>query len=233
MKLWQVNFAINDLCKSVEDFLTIIHWRDMNESRILHELVICILGSGVKYELVIAYAEIVTESLQLIEFTTDDDGYIDFLSNILSSPAYSKIEQKQYSKYRYPIKGSQYIWHSIKNIKAKHGNIINLLNKELDASTLRRRIISLCPGIGPKQGSHFLNNINYTENVAVIDRHIIKYLEAAVSIKIKKESLSKIEYYETLEFHFQKVAKKFPHSPSVVDQAMWFIMRNLGSEGIT
>lgn len=232
MKLWQVDYAVNDMCKQVKNYITVIHWEDMNEKSILRELIICILGSGVRYELATAYAE---EILSKIKFNTRNCTYNledEFLS-VLSSPCFCKIENKKYNKYRYPARGSQHIYRSIKNIRDKHKNLKNLLKNKLDTKDLRKEIIDLCPGIGPKQGSHFLKNIGYTEEVAVLDRHIVRYLEASEKQAIHKSSLSRLDHYELLENRFQKATEKFSHSPSIVDQAMWFIMRGIGNEVIT
>ncbi len=232
MKLWQVDYAVNDMCKQVENYITVTHWEEMDEKSILRELIICILGSGVRYELAAAYAE---EISSIIKFNTKHchNNLEDKFLSILSSPSICKIENKQYKKYRYPARGSRHISRSINNIRDKHNSIKNLLKNRLDSKELRKEIIDLCPGIGPKQGSHFLKNIGYTEDVAVLDRHIVRYLEASEKKTIHKESLSRLDHYELLEKRFQKATEKFSHSPSIVDQAMWFIMRGIGNEAIT
>jgi len=233
MKLWQVDQAVHEMCKQVENYVKVLHWSDMDEKSILRELIICILGSGVKYEFASAYTDEILSNFNFRAISRNNSRLLDELLTVLTSPTYCKIEKKQYKKYRYPTRGSQHVERSMKNIYDNHKSIKNLLKKELDTQDLRKKLIDLCPGIGPKQSSHFLKNIGYTEHVAVLDRHIVRYLEAAEKQKIRKDTLSRLDHYELLEQRFQKVTEKFPHSPSVVDQAMWFIMRAIGNEAIT
>lgn len=233
MKLWQVDYAVTDMCEQVANYVKVLHWEDMDEKSILRELIICILGSGVRYELAAAYADEILSNPTFISQQQSEPSLADEISSILSLPTYCKIEKKQYTKYRYPKRGAKHVARSIKSIRDKHSSIKKLLKKKLDTRHLRKELIILCPGIGPKQGSHFLKNIGYTEDIAVLDRHIVRYMEAAEKNEICKRTLSRLDNYELVEKRFQKITEKFSHSPSIVDQSMWFIMRAIGNEAIT
>jgi N-glycosylase/DNA lyase len=100
-------------------------------------------------------------------------------------------------------------------------------------SDLRRELIYLCPGIGPKQSSHYVKNIGFTDNVAILDRHILNYLKLIDDLDICPKLVSKIDKYEEIERRFIDKVSKFNHAVSVVDQSMWFVMRALGKEAYT
>ena len=53
--------------------------------------------------------------------------------------------------------------------------LINLLDNEKDAFTIRKKIVCDFSGIGMKEASHFLRNIGF-KNLAILDRHIIENL---------------------------------------------------------
>lgn len=111
-----------------------------------------------------------------------------------------------------------------------HSSFKQLFDESLTAKDLRREIVNICPGIGPKQASHFLKNIGYSDGLAVLDRHIVHYMKLTDKQNISAYQLGKLDKYEDIEEAFINVIKIFEHSVSVVDQAMWFIMRALNSE---
>lgn len=233
MKLWQVDFAVKDLCPHIEQIVDIVHWEDMTEKDILRELIVCILGSRVRYETSVAYANAISDRIAELPRNVHCDEFLDFVRLILESPAYYEPDDKFYVKYRYPNRGAKQVAESLNIISETYGSVTSLLKIGLPTKDLRRVVVQLCPGIGPKQASHFLKNIGYTEDVAVIDRHILKYMEAAEKISIPDKKLANLDGYEAIEVKFQSIVSKFYHSSSVVDQALWFVIRGLGNEVIT
>ena len=51
MKPWQIESAIAELCKDIERVVERKDYTCMSEQDLTFELLICILGSGVRYEL--------------------------------------------------------------------------------------------------------------------------------------------------------------------------------------
>lgn len=226
MKLWQINKAVSALCDDVERVVKISSYEEMNEEMLIHELVICILGSGVRYEMAVSFANAIRKNGIL-----SNDEYLDFdttyqyLKKILQSIVEDDDIGRIYKSYRYPDRGAKYIAHSFLNIYTEYKSLKSLMELGKNPYLLRRELIRICPGIGPKQASHFLKNSGYTDNVAIIDRHILKYMELVENRKISASKVRKIEFYECLEKRFIDAAKKFKYSVSVVDQSMWFVMR--------
>ncbi len=235
MKPWQIESAIAELCKDIERVVERRDYTCMSEQDLTFELLICILGSGVRYELSLAYANAVQSTLLPRRLkkrvNSHDRAYL--IEDALNSPVYSSINGKTYSRYRYPKRAAKHVAESLCNIEQKYGSfkdMIGAMNAPLD---LRRELICLCPGIGPKQSSHYIKNIGFTDNVAILDRHILNYLKLIDNLDICPKQVSKIDKYEEIERRFIDKVSKFNHAVSVVDQSMWFVMRALGKEAYT
>lgn len=235
MKPWQTESAISELCKDIERLVERKDYTRMSEQDLTFELLICILGSGVRYELSLAYASTVQSALlpRRLKKRMNSNERAYLIEGILNSPAYSSIDGKTYSRYRYPKRAAKHIAESFCNIEQKYGSLKDMIGVMNAPSDLRRELIYLCPGIGPKQSSHYVKNIGFTDNVAILDRHILNYLKLIDDVDICPKQVSKIDKYEEIERIFIDKVSKFNHAVSVVDQSIWFVMRALGKETYT
>lgn len=229
MKPWQIESAIAELCKDIERVVERKDYTCMSEQDLIFELLICILGSGVRYELGLAYASAVKSALlpRRLKKRMNSNERAYSIEGMLNSPAYSSINGKTYSRYRYPKRAAKHIAESFCNIEQKYGSLKDMVAEMNAPSDLRRELICLCPGIGPKQSSHYVKNIGFTDNVAILDRHILNYLKLTDGVDICPKQVSKIDKYEEIEQKFIDKASKFNHAISVVDQSMWFVMREM------
>ena len=232
MKPWQIENAIAELCKDVERIVDRRDCSGMSECDLNFELLVCILGSGVRYELSLAYAGAVQSALssRSLDHSFGLQIRIDLIEHVLNSPVYSSIDGKTYSRYRYPKRAAAQIARSLHNIEQKYGSFKRLVDIVGEPSRLRRELISLCPGIGPKQSSHYVKNIGLTDNFAILDRHILGYLRLVDGMDICPKQVAKIDRYEEIERKFIGKISKFNHTVSVVDQSMWLVMKALGKE---
>lgn len=234
MQLWKINHAIEGLCEDIEETITSKSWQQMNEEDIVHELLLCILGSGVRYEIAVAYALEITSSKCLKKrYIHKEDVIEKNISFILNNEASNYWGGKSYKRYRYPNAKASYISSSYCNIIREFGSFKHFLNDGLSPAELRRTIVLNCPGIGPKQASHFLKNVGYSNELAILDRHIVKYMEITDNTNISTYQLGRLDKYEDIELQFINTVKKFKYPIAIVDQAMWFVMRALGSEVTT
>ena len=231
MQLWQINNAIEGLCEDVEETITSKSWHQMTEQEIVHELLLCILGSGVRYEVAVAYAIEITSSKCLCAKNVNKPDFLEKnISLILNNEVSNFWGGKSYKRYRYPNARASYISSSYCNISEEFGSFKQFLKNGNTPSELRRIIVLNCPGIGPKQASHFLKNVGYSSELAILDRHIVKYMELVDSKNVSTYQLGRLDKYEEIELRFIDSVKSFRYSVAIVDQAMWFVMRALGSE---
>lgn len=233
MELWRINKAIEGLCSDVSTCIRMVNFDEITESELTVELTNCILGSGVRYEISISYAYALNKQGMLsYDFIKNNDCYTQ-MEEALSTPVESITGNYEYKKYRYPKRGANHIWRSLSGIYEEFGNIRTFISKYPVPNSLRRALIEICPGIGPKQSSHFINNIGLTKEMAVLDRHILKYLEISSGKSLYQNNVSKIEKYEETEKHFIEVSRQFGFPTFIVDQSIWFIMRALNGRALS
>ena len=93
------------------------------------------------------------------------------------------------------------------------------------ARDTREILVSKVCGFGPKQASLFLRRIGYCSELAVLDVHVLDYLELAKGFSIKASTLGRLSVYERVEDEFRGIATQFGHAIGCVDLAMWVTMR--------
>jgi N-glycosylase/DNA lyase len=75
-------------------------------------------------------------------------------------------------------------------------------------------------GLGYKEASHFLRNIGLGEEIAILDRHILKNLKQLGVIKDIPQSMSRSKYLE-IEKNMMKFARKMGIPLSHLDLLFW------------
>jgi len=86
---------------------------------------------------------------------------------------------------------------------------------------LREWIVKNVKGIGYKEASHFLRNIGLGENLAILDRHILKNLKLLGVIEKIPGSLSKKRYFE-IENKMKNFADSIRIPISHLDLLLWY-----------
>ena len=76
-------------------------------------------------------------------------------------------------------------------------------------------------GIGYKEASHFLRNIGFEQNLAILDRHILKNLKFIGVIEEVPNSLSKRRYFD-IEKRMMEFSKAAQIPMSHLDLVMWY-----------
>ncbi|MCK9266329.1 N-glycosylase/DNA lyase [bacterium] len=104
----------------------------------------------------------------------------------------------------------------------KDNKFFNLLFEEKDSLLLREYIVKNIKGIGYKEASHFLRNIGKGEELAILDRHILRGLNMVGTIKEIPKSLS-YKKYISIENKFKKFAFKEVQIPvDHLDFVFWY-----------
>lgn len=111
--------------------------------------------------------------------------------------------------------------HRFHNNKAKYiiqarefANIKDRL-KNFDDFTAREYIVKNIKGIGYKEASHFLRNVGYSQ-VAIIDRHILKFLLEQKLIPEIPKTITTKHYLK-----FEKILQNFSSNQSILDLMIW------------
>ncbi len=90
-----------------------------------------------------------------------------------------------------------------------------------DPSECREWLVRNLKGIGYKEAGHFLRNIGSGEDIAILDRHILKNLYALGVINEMPVSLSKKKYLE-VEQRMREFSKAIDIPLSHLDLLLWY-----------
>lgn len=111
--------------------------------------------------------------------------------------------------------------HRFYNVKAHHivlarpyHNIKNIL-ASMSSQEARLFLVKNIKGIGFKEASHFLRNVGY-EDVAIIDRHILKFLLQSKLIDQIPKSVTPKKYFD-----MENLLKKFNIKLNKLDLMIW------------
>ncbi|MGM0568195.1 MAG: N-glycosylase/DNA lyase [Elusimicrobiota bacterium] len=93
---------------------------------------------------------------------------------------------------------------------------------EKDVFRLREKLAGEVKGFGFKESSHFLRNIGRGNNIAILDRHIIKKLKKYAVINEIPKTISKKKYIE-IENKMRKFSKQVNIPMDAMDMVFWYM----------
>lgn len=220
--------AVIKLCKVIEsERKEITDWKYYSEEQLWFELVSCILGSRVPFETAEACSKYL-RNLGLLDksiILNNPKKSENKLKKELSKKIYPPFKGKIGRIYRFPNSRSQHIVKTaIEIYRNSKTTIKNILKEHRNAHETRNILIKKCYGIGPKQASLFLRNISYCDNLAILDSHVIRYIELLnLKESAPKHSEQKNDYLykeRVLAAH----AKLKRRSLATLDFAIWVVM---------
>ncbi|MDI9643638.1 MAG: N-glycosylase/DNA lyase [Candidatus Verstraetearchaeota archaeon] len=181
--------------KRIEEFAKV--GASMNPDRIFSELCFCILTANCSAEGGIRIQQTVGDGFRSIEQKE--------LTSILRSLG-----------YRFPNRRSEFICTA----KGSIPKIMDALH--MDDRMAREWLVENIKGIGYKEASHFLRNIGRND-LAIIDRHVLRFLLQKGLILKTPKSLSRTSYmaFETL---LAKISEKLGITLAELDLYIWYLM---------
>jgi N-glycosylase/DNA lyase len=230
MSLQIINKAIMAMCGEVESQASAnTKWRQMTEAQLLYEVVVCIAGSQMLFEMAVGIADHL-RSCELLNPSTiniDGDNYETSLARSLSRQILmvDKDGVSHLVNPRFKNRLSFLIASTAKNFYGEGRTIKKTLKSTEGARSTRAMLVSMVCGFGPKQASLFLRRIGYCSELAVLDVHVLDYLKLAKGFSIKASTLGRLSVYERVEDEFRAIATQFGHAMGCVDLAMWVTMR--------
>ena len=220
--------AVVEVAKEVEQKGSVKKCYERDENSLWYELVACLLGSNVIFEHAQAAAEYLY-SCNLLDFRNYRKCYKYYENEItkeLSKPLFPPLTTKgTFRKYRFPNIRAKYICSTAKNIYGSTNTLKKLLYKSQDSYSARKNIVAQSVGIGPKQASLFLRNINYDDDLAILDSHVLKYMKMIGLLSAQINSIIQMDLYERIEKKLQNYATQLGKSLCHLDTAIWIVMR--------
>jgi N-glycosylase/DNA lyase len=199
----------------------------MTEDDLWRELVACILGSRVRFEVAHSAVERIEKRRLFCQERRSSrfDHYERDVSNALSGRTLT--EDGADAQNRYPffrIRANQ-IRRAAERFYGSRGSVRGFLDAARDIRETRRLLVSEVPGLGPKQASLFLRNIGYVTNIAVLDVHVLTYMSWVGLTDTLVKSVATIRKYETLEDSFIEHSYSFGYTPDRFDLAVWVVVK--------
>jgi N-glycosylase/DNA lyase len=189
-----------------------VHWQRKGEQYLWRELVGAILGSAVSYE----------GALAALSFL--DAHGLTIPSAVLSTKQVEIERSLRLAGYRFPVLRSRQIARSAAAIYGVSSDLQGVLRRYDDPMAARRGLVELCPGLGPKQASLFLRNVGY-HDLAVLDRHILTYLQHRCMVARRKLVVNSVKRYEVVEEIVLGIAAEFGLTVANFDLAVWITVR--------
>jgi N-glycosylase/DNA lyase len=106
-------------------------------------------------------------------------------------------------------------------VMKRRTNIRGVLSRFDDPKKTREWMVSNIRGLGYKEASHFLRNIGLGEDLAILDRHILKNLVALGVLKEIPSSLSRKRYLE-IEDEMADFARTIRIPMAHLDLLLWY-----------
>lgn len=219
----QLNKAIKLITEDIKEQENNKPWHKLSEEEILFELVLSILGSQIKYEVALQYAQVLKkENILTTLYSEKDILKVQLeLEKIFETPQHIN---GSIVKYRFPKTRAKYIAFNLFYLQQKNG-ITSILSKSTNTKFIRKYLVKHIKGIGPKQASHFLRNIGFSNDIAVLDVHILRYMNIQGVINEEYKSIGNLKLYEKLEEQLVKFLEFILAPIGYIDQAIWIVMR--------
>ncbi|MDH5807121.1 MAG: N-glycosylase/DNA lyase [Candidatus Verstraetearchaeota archaeon] len=166
-----------------------------NEDSVFKELCFCILTANYS-----------AKKGMIIQYSIGD-GFI----HLSKEELYKKLIELG---YRFPNRVNYII-----EARKYYGNLLKIINEFKNSFFAREWLIKNIKGIGYKEASHFLRNIGF-KDLAIIDRHILKYLINKELTNYK--NLTKKRYLE-LEILLSSIANELNITLAELDLYIWYL----------
>jgi N-glycosylase/DNA lyase len=191
----------SDIEKQIANFKAI--WKRGNNEELFTELAFCILTPQSKAR----------SGWQAICNLKD--------KNLLLCGKYSDVN-KELNIVRFKNKKAEYLIEAREKFASNSkSGLKEMLNKFGTIYEKRDWLVSEVKGYGYKEASHFLRNIGLGEEIAILDRHILKNLKLFDVIEKIPESITKKKYFE-IEDQLKAFANEIKIPVDHLDFVLWY-----------
>lgn len=129
---------------------------------------------------------------------------------------------KEINIVRFRNNKSRYIVEA-RNLLSENGKVA--LKSRIDSIKTvydkREWLVKNIKGLGYKEASHFLRNIGYGDEIAILDRHILRNMEALGIIESVPKTITKKVYLD-IEKKLLQYSKTISIPPDHLDFVLWY-----------
>lgn len=213
--------AVASLCPDIMERVDESEGR-IDERQLWWELSCCITSSQVPYQLALGAADAIQSSRLLLEGNTSENGMASELALILRQPL---SFGNGFRKFRFPALRARQLSATHAAVIESAGSLHALVSKSDDALIVRKWFVENAPGLGPKQASMFLRNARISYDLAVLDRHVLRYMSALGISNGRNGPIASFADYRNRENALCDHAKYLGYPVGILDWAIWIVMR--------
>ena len=189
-----------DILNRIIEFKSV--WNEADEEKLFQELAFCLLTPQSKAQNAWKTIIKLTENRKLFEGNSaaiaEDMNLVRFRNN----------------KAGYIVRAREMFFYNSKGIRKKLSELTSVSEKR---NWLNKNI----KGYGLKESSHFLRNIGFVEEIAILDRHILKNLKKYNVINEIPKSLTYNKYIR-IENKMKEFSRKINISLGFLDFVFWY-----------
>lgn len=213
--------ALMSVCASIDAEMDGRASKTLTETELRTELVSCLLGSQVRAEAAnAAVARLKRAGLLASKRWKELD--VQFESDV-KAVLEGKLMRRSPVSYRFPALRARQL--SAMRAKLEEYPLKAYIGAATDARSIRSALVADIPGIGPKQASMFIRNIGRSFDLAILDVHVLRFLQAVGALPDGKQNVSTITAYERIERSAKNFADALGRSVGYLDWAIWITMR--------
>lgn len=191
--------------------------RRQTESRLWAIFATCVFGSATKYEHVIRVVDTVAAA-GLDKPWRHATCLHACLRSALIDP------QTGRGRIRFAERRARQLADSYAAVNAEWGSLLGMVRSDATPGELRIWLATNCPGIGFKQASLFLRDAVDAVDLAVIDRHILRYVEIQGLAAVSRGSMTNVRY-TAIEELLKDHAADLGMTLVDLDRATWIVLR--------
>lgn len=219
----RLDSTIRVLCPIIEDRIKTRVVSCWVEYDLRKELIGCILGSQVRHEMAVAAMENMEHAGLLDEACWVDFESEDFEYRVLDVLSGQASDLPHCGSYRFPKARSKQL-AQVRNALARTSLHVRLKDGRA-AKHLRKNLVADIPGLGPKQASMFLRNIGNSYDLAILDTHVLRFMDMQDLLPIEHARIGTVTGYERAERIVIDYAETLGYPAGYLDWAIWATMK--------
>jgi N-glycosylase/DNA lyase len=215
--------AVVAICPDIHARINDVEKHERTDQQLWRELSCCLLSSQVPFPLAQAAAD---EIYRVGALEMQVGRRWEEVQTVVLTILQSRFDVGPSSRrYRFPVSRSYQLAKTWALVRERSGSLSAALASFEDAHEARSWFVTNAPGIGPKQASMFLRNVGVTYDLAILDRHVLKYMSALGLCSVQVSQLSSLGQYRVHEAVLQEHAADVGYPVGLVDWAIWIVMR--------
>jgi N-glycosylase/DNA lyase len=219
----RINNAVRVLCPIIDERIKARVLAPWDEQGLRKELVACILGSQVRHEMAVTAMRNLESAGLLDNLWWAPQACDEFSSNVHAVLNGQWLDLPCPGRYRFPKARAAQLARARDQL-ARLSLETRLISTQ-DSKELRYQLVADISGLGPKQASMFLRNIGKSYDLAILDTHVLRFLDMQDGIPSRHAALGTVKGYEAIEDAVVGYADTLGYPPGYLDWAIWATMK--------